>query len=155
GGDVHLIRGVAQGAVYYPLGFWGLFGAARVRLGVVKPIAGDDQVPLFERFYAGGTGSVRGYERRHVGPLADGDPIGGRTLVETSAELRRTIVGKLGGALFVDAGQVGLHDDQLPGDLQVGVGFGMRYSSPVGPIRLDIGFPLEKPPGDQAWQLSV
>jgi outer membrane protein insertion porin family/translocation and assembly module TamA len=156
GGDVHLVRAVAQSAGYYPLGFWGLFGAARLRLGIVKPIAGDDQVPLFERFYAGGTGSVRGYERRHVGPLAGGDPIGGRTLVETSVELRRTIVGKLGGALFADAGQVGLRDDRLPiDDLQVGVGFGVRYKSPVGPIRIDLGFPLDRPAGDAVWQLSV
>jgi len=156
GGDVHLVRAVAQSAGYYPLGFWGLFGAARLRLGIVKPIAGDDQVPLFERFYAGGTGSVRGYERRHVGPLAGGDPIGGRTLVETSVELRRAIVGNLGGALFADAGQVGLRDDRLPiDDLQVGVGFGVRYKSPVGPIRIDLGFPLDRPAGDAVWQLSV
>lgn len=156
GGDVHLVRLVCQGAAYYPLGFWGLFGAARLRLGVVRPIAGDDEVPLFERFYAGGTGSVRGYERRHIGPLAGGDPIGGRTLVETSAELRRAIVGKLGGALFVDAGQVGLRDDRLPIDhLQVGVGVGVRYASPVGPIRVDLGFPLDRPRGDAIWQLHV
>ncbi len=113
-------------------------------------------MPLFERFYAGGSGSVRGYERRHVGPLAGGDPIGGRTLVETSAELRRAIAGKLGGALFVDAGQVGLADDRLPvDDLAVGVGFGLRYGSPVGPIRVDLGFPLDRPRGDAPWQVHV
>jgi outer membrane protein insertion porin family/translocation and assembly module TamA len=156
GGDVHLVRAVAQGAVYHPLGFLGLFAAARLRLGVVAPVAGDPEVPLFERFYAGGTGSVRGYERRHVGPLADGDPIGGRSLVEMSAELRRTIVGNFGGVLFVDAGQVGLRDDSLPfDDLAVGTGVGVRYASPVGPIRLDLGFPLDRPRGDASFQVHV
>jgi outer membrane protein assembly complex protein YaeT len=155
GGDVHLVRLVAEGSVYHPLGILGLLGAARVRLGVVTPIAGDDEVPLFERFYAGGVNSVRGYERRHVGPLVDGDPLGGRSLVEMSVEIRRTIVGNLGGAVFVDAGQVGLDETPAIDDLQVGTGVGLRYKSPVGPIRVDLGFPLEPPPGDQAWQVHV
>jgi outer membrane protein assembly complex protein YaeT len=156
GGDVHFVRVVGEVAVYRPLGVAGLFGVARVRAGVAEPIAGDDEIPLFERFYAGGNNSVRGYERRHVGPLAGGDPIGGRTLVTLSAEMRRAIVGNLGAALFADAGQVGLESDRLPfDDLQVGVGFGVRYKSPVGPIRVDLGFPLDPPPGDQAWRVHV
>ena len=155
GGDVHLVRLVAEGSVYHPLGILGLLGAARLRLGVVTPIAGDDEVPLFERFYAGGVNSVRGYERRHVGPLADDDPIGGRSLVEMSVEIRRTIVGNLGGAVFVDAGQVGLDEAPPLDDLKVGTGVGLRYRSPVGPIRVDLGFPLDRPRGDQAWQVHV
>jgi outer membrane protein insertion porin family/translocation and assembly module TamA len=156
GGDVHFARVVAEVAAYRPLGFWGLLAAARVRAGVAEPIAGDDEIPLFERFYAGGVNSVRGYERRHVGPLAGGDPIGGRTLLTMSAELRRAIMGPLGAAVFVDAGQVGLESDRLPvDDLQVGVGFGVRYKSPAGPIRVDLGFPLDPPPGDQSWRIHV
>lgn len=155
GGDVHLARVLAEGSVYHPLGVLGLLGAARLRLGVMTPIAGDDEVPLFERFYAGGANSVRGYERRHVGPLADGDPIGGRSLVELSVEIRRAIIGDLGGAVFVDAGQVGLDETPPLDDLKVGAGVGLRYRSPVGPIRVDLGFPLDRPRGDQAWQVHV
>lgn len=156
GGDVRFARVVAEAAGYHPLGVAGLFGAARIRVGVAEPIGGDDEIPLFERFYAGGVTSVRGYERRHVGPLADGDPIGGRSLLTMSAELRRAIVGNLGAAVFADAGTVGLAADDLAlDDLQVGVGVGVRYKSPVGPIRVDLGFPLDPPPGAQEWRVHI
>ena len=156
GGEVHFVRAVGEGSAYHPLGFAGLLGAVRLRVGVIDPIAGDDAVPLFERFYAGGANSVRGYERRHIGPLVDGDPLGGRSLVEMSGELRRAIVGDLGGAVFVDAGQVGQYGDGLPFDaLQVGTGVGLRYRSPVGPIRVDLGFPLDRPAGDATWQVNL
>jgi outer membrane protein insertion porin family/translocation and assembly module TamA len=156
GGDVHLVRALVETSAYHPLGVAGLLGAARIRLGLVNPIAGDDEVPLFERFYSGGSNSVRGYERRHVGPLADGDPIGGRSLAELSVEIRRAIVGDLGGAVFVDAGAVGLDGDRFAfDDLALGTGVGLRYRSPVGPIRVDLGFPLDRPRGDAAWQVHV
>jgi outer membrane protein assembly factor BamA len=130
GGDVHLVRALTETSLYHPLGVAKLFGAARLRLGLVNPIGGDDEVPLFERFYSGGSNSVRGYERRHVGPLADGDPIGGRSLAEMSVEIRRVIVGDLGGAVFVDAGALGLEGDRFAlGDVQVGTGAGLRYRS--------------------------
>jgi outer membrane protein assembly complex protein YaeT len=156
GGDVHLVRALVETSAYHQLGVAQLFGAARIRLGLVNPIAGDDEVPLFERFYSGGSNSVRGYERRHVGPLADGDPIGGRSLAEMSVEVRRVIVGDLGGAVFVDAGALGLDGDRFAfDDLQLGTGVGLRYRSPVGPIRVDLGFPLDRPRGDAAWQVHV
>jgi outer membrane protein assembly complex protein YaeT len=156
GGDVHLVRIVSTTSVWHPLGFWGLLGAARLRLGIVDPIAGDEQVPLFERLYAGGVNSVRGYERWHVGPLADDHPLGGRALVEMSGEVRHTIVGNFQGAVFVDAGQVDLAGDRFPiGHLQVGTGFGVLYKSPIGPVRVDLGFPLDRPAGDAAWQVTL
>jgi len=156
GGDVHLVRALSVTSLYYPLGIFQLFGAARLRLGVVAPIAGDEEVPLYERLYAGGVNSVRGYERWHVGPLVDGDPLGGRTLVDMSFELRRVIVGDFGGVVFLDAGQVNLRTDEVPFDnLQFGTGVGLRYLSPVGPIRIDLGFPLDRPAGDAAWQVTL
>jgi outer membrane protein insertion porin family/translocation and assembly module TamA len=156
GGDVHLVRVLTETSVYHPLGVAKLFGAARLRLGLVNPIAGDDEVPLFERLYSGGSNSVRGYERRHVGPLADDDPIGGRSLAEMSVEIRRVIVGDFGGAVFLDAGAVGLEGDRFAlDDIQLGTGFGVRYRSPVGPIRLDLGFPLDRPRDDASWQVHV
>jgi translocation and assembly module TamA len=112
-------------------------------------------LPLFERLYAGGDRSVRGYGLRRLGPRsAANDPIGGRSLLEGSIELRRSIWGDLGGAVFVDAGQVALAKLDPPiGDLKLGTGVGAFYKTPVGPLRLDIGFPLERPPGDAGWQL--
>src|SRR5581483_9623793 len=110
----------------------------------------------FERFYAGGINSVRGYERWRVGPLVDDDPIGGRSVVEWSLELRHPITEQLGGALFLDAGQVSRSSFDIPfGSLRYGTGFGVRYKSPVGPLRVDLGFPVQPPDDDPRWQVHV
>ena len=139
---------------YYPLAEKTVF-ASRLRLGFAEPLHGDEEVPIFERFYAGGDNSVRGYGRSRLGPLsAADDPLGGRSLMEGSFELRQQFLEKLGGALFVDFGQVSRRSfDLLVGDLEFAAGFGVRYTTPVGPMRFDIGFPFRPPKGDRAWQI--
>lgn len=155
GGDVDFWRAIIEGRMYQPLVF-GLIGAMRLRLGGAEPTDGAKLLPLFERFYAGGINSVRGYARRRVGPLAEDEPIGGHSLVETSIELRRAITDDIGAAIFVDGGQVSLQSFDFPfGDLQYGTGFGLRYRSPVGPIRVDLGFPLEPRGDDARWQIYL
>jgi outer membrane translocation and assembly module TamA len=154
-GDVTFIRAVAETRVYQPL-VARLGAAARFRVGAADPLGSDEEIPLFERFYAGGINSVRGYERRRVGPLVDDDPVGGRTLVEASLELRHPITESVGGAVFLDAGQVALDSFDFPfDDLRYGTGFGVRYKSPVGPLRVDLGFPVEPPAGDPHWQVHL
>lgn len=155
GGDYSFVRGVWEGRGYIPI-IRKLLGAARLRLGAAEPTNGSNEIPLFERFFAGGINSVRGYERRHVGPLVGGDPVGGRTLIETSVELRHPITETIGAAVFVDGGQVSEQSLTFPfGHLRYGTGVGVRYKSPVGPLRLDLGFPLQPPRGDQHWQVHV
>jgi outer membrane protein assembly complex protein YaeT len=158
GGDFSFLRFVAEGRRYQRLPSHFVL-ALRARLGTEDPIAGSKDVPLFERFYAGGINSVRGYDRRRVGPDASfikDDPIGGRSIVESSVELQHPITEKIGWALFLDAGQISLDSYDFPiGDLQYGTGFGVRYKSPVGPLRLDIGFPVQPRPGDARWQVHV
>src|SRR5207249_11118521 len=134
--------------------FRGLGAAARVRLGAAEPFGSTSEIPIFERFYAGGINSVRGYGRRQVGPrAANNDPIGGRSLIETSLELRQSLTDALGVALFLDAGQASLTSFTFPiHDLERGVGGGVRYRTPVGPLRIDLGFPLDRRHGDAAWQ---
>ena len=129
--------------------------AARFKLGFADPFADSDEVPLFERFYAGGINSVRGYGRYRLGPLsASDDPVGGRSLIEGSLEVRRQLLEKLGGTLFLDFGQVSLHSFDVPvGDLKYSVGFGVLYTTPVGPVLLALGFPFDPPHGDQPWQV--
>jgi outer membrane translocation and assembly module TamA len=118
-------------------------------------IGSDKNFPLFERFYSGGEKSVRGYGRWRLGPLtADDDPIGGLSLVEGSLEFRRPLWKELNGAVFIDFGQVSTQTYDPPvDDLRFSGGFGLSYSTPVGPIRLDIGFPFKRPPGDRGWQI--
>jgi len=129
--------------------------AARLKLGFADPFGDSAEVPLFERFFVGGANSVRGYGRHRLGPLSTADdPVGGRSAIEGSLELRRPLFAKLGGALFLDFGQVSLHSFDLPlDDLRFALGFGVSYTTPVGPLRLDIGFPLDPPRGDQFWQI--
>jgi outer membrane protein insertion porin family/translocation and assembly module TamA len=129
--------------------------AMRLKLGFADPFDGSTEVPLFERFFAGGANSVRGYGRHRLGPLSSADdPVGGRSLIEGSLELRHPLFANLGGALFLDFGQVSLDSFDVPiDDLRYALGFGVSYTTPIGPLRLDLGFPLRPPHGDQPWQV--
>jgi hypothetical protein len=102
-------------------------------------------------FFSGGPMSNRGYGYNEIGPhrvlgdngerLADPDAIGGRTLWEGSVELRFPIIGDLGGTIFVDASDVTRRLGELRiNHPHISTGFGIRYDTPVGPLRLDWGF---------------
>ena len=122
-----------------------LFGAARA------------DVPANLRFYAGGGGSVRGFAYQTAGELDDEhDPIGGRSLFEASGEVRVRVTETIGLVAFVDAGTAFTStfpdfDEQL----RIGVGPGVRYFSPIGPFRVDIGFPVNPRNSDDAFQLYI
>ena len=127
--------------------------AGRARLGSI-PGAPLEAIAPSRRLYAGGGGSVRGYGYRQIGPLNDiGDPTGGRSLVELSAEARiRT--GFMDGAVsvvpFIDAGSVGLDTTPDFKTIKYGAGIGARYHTGFGPLRLDVAFPLNPGPND-SW----
>jgi outer membrane protein assembly complex protein YaeT len=155
GGSFSFLRLVIEGRRFQPLPE-DLLGAFRFRLGSEALLGDSRDVPLFERFYAGGINSVRGYARWRVGPLVDDDPIGGKSLVEASAELRHPITEKIGAAVFLDGGQVALDSWDFPFDsLRYGTGVGTYYKSPIGPLRVDLGFPVNRQPGDASWQVHV
>lgn len=125
--------------------------AGRVRLGTMPGTALADIAPS-RRFYAGGGGSIRGFGYKLVGPRNGlGDPQGGRSLYEFSLEAR-VKTGLFGGALsvvpFVDAG--GADTSPVIGlrDMRYGAGLGVRYQTGFGPIRLDVGTPLKRRPGE-------
>jgi outer membrane protein assembly factor BamA len=110
-----------------------------------------DDIPASERFYAGGDTTVRGfvYERLGTPETIDesGFPRGGHGVVVLNAELRIPVRGVLGAVVFLDGGNV----FQTPGDIRLGelrgaAGFGFRYRSPLGPIRVDLGFKLDRRP---------
>jgi translocation and assembly module TamA len=103
-------------------------------------------IPADERFYAGGGGSIRGYAYQSVGPLdEDDDPIGGRSVLELSAELRFKLTDRMGMVTFLDGGSAfaSTFPDSSE-NLQWAAGLGFRYFTPIGPLRLDIGFPLDR-----------
>lgn len=154
GGEYSFFKLTAEARKYIDIG-WDTVFASRLKLGLADAIGSDKNFPLFERFYSGGEKSVRGYGRWRLGPLtADDDPIGGLSLVEGSLEFRRPLWKELNGAVFIDFGQVSTQTYDPPvDDLRFSGGFGLSYSTPVGPIRLDIGFPFKRPPGDRGWQI--
>lgn len=116
-----------------------------------------EEIPADERFYAGGGGSIRGIPFQLAGPLDDGDPTGGRSVLEANAEVRYQVLGNVEAVLFLDGGAA--FESELPEvneAWQYGTGAGVRYLTPVGPIRLDVGVPIDKREGiDDAWQLYI
>ena len=108
--------------------------------------ASQYSLPPDQRFYAGGSGTVRGYRYQTVGPLfPDGNPIGGTAINAGQAEYRQRIGQNLGFVLFMDAGQVSQDVNPLDSTLRFGTGAGVRYYTAIGPIRLDIGVPINRP----------
>jgi outer membrane protein insertion porin family len=154
GGAYQYWRGVAEAKKYFAIG-WETVLAMRAKIGLADAIGDDDNLPIYERFYAGGEKSVRGYARHRLGPLSSTDrPLGGLSLFEGSVELRRPIWKQLGGALFVDFGNVSLKAFDPPvTDVKFAAGFGVTYKTPIGPLRLDIAFPFDPPASDASWQL--
>lgn len=150
------LRTEAQATAYLPLqdGAKTVL-AGRVRIGSI--FGGDElSVPSDRLFYSGGGGSVRGFQYQGVGPrLPDNTPRGGLSLFETSVEVRRDVWRNFQGVAFVDAGAIGFQETPNLNNLRYGVGVGVRYKLPFGPIRADIAFPLDRRDGDADFQIYV
>jgi translocation and assembly module TamA len=114
-------------------------------------------VPADLRFYAGGGGSVRGFAFQSAGPLEDDEPVGGNSLFEFSAEARVKVTKRLGFVTFLDGGSA--FSSEFPDfdeGLFWGAGVGLRYYTPIGPVRADIGFPLNPRDGvDDPFQIYL
>jgi outer membrane protein insertion porin family len=143
GSDIDLFRTTARASYFIPIGRTLLeFGA---RAGLIRPLLDNpDQpmsLPIDERFFSGGSTTVRSFGERDLGPHdRHGFPIGGEFYTIFNAEYTFPIYGELQGAVFVDAGNL-LPNADDPGfeDMRYAVGAGLRYKLPIGPIRLDYG----------------
>ncbi len=124
--------------------------ASRLQAGNIRPV-GDAQanVPFSKRYFLGGATTIRGWGRYEVSPLSgSGLPLGGDSMVAFSEELRATVQGNLGMVLFLDGGNVWESSGGFNfSDLRYAVGPGLRYQTPVGPIRFDFGYQLNPIPG--------
>ncbi|HLO75935.1 MAG TPA: autotransporter assembly complex family protein [Magnetospirillum sp.] len=127
------------------------------RFGTITGI-GLDSVPADKRFYVGGGGSVRAYGYQMAGPLdSAGDPLGGLSELAFGAEIRVKLTDTIGIVPFVEAGNA--YEQRLPKpgeDLRWGGGLGLRYFTPIGPVRADIAVPFNPRPGiDDSYQVYL
>ncbi len=140
---------VAEARHYLPLGKR-LSLANRAMLGnIAAPSDDQTAVPFSRKFFLGGATSVRGWGRYEISPLTEsGLPIGGNSMFAYTAEARATIRGSFGAVVFFDTGNVWADSWSLRlDDLRNAVGTGLRYQTPVGPLRVDVGYQLNPEPG--------
>ncbi len=129
--------------------------AARALVGHA-PGAGQYSLPPDQRFYGGGSGTFRGFPYQAASPLIPytNDPLGGTAITAGSLEYRQRFGQHFGAAFFVDGGQVSDKLKVVPSSLYVGVGAGIRYYTPIGPVRLDVAVPTKHySSDDQAFQV--
>ena len=152
GGDKNFYRLQTSGAYYFPLKFNDVTTVfeASARTGIVQAYPDTPDVPIYERYFAGGQDSIRGYDERSVGPHDPNtnDAIGGDAILVGSVEYTIPIIEVIKGAIFYDIGNVW---DKVrnygSGGLKSGTGVGLRVKTPIGPIKLDYGIPLNSEPG--------
>ncbi len=166
GRHTHFFVTQATGSVYFDfthLG-WSDPGDSVLALRALAGQArgtGQFTLPPDQRLYAGGTATVRGYVYQSVGPYfplpeTPGEyPEGGTGIAAGTAELRQRLIGNFGMAAFVDAAEVSASADPFGGTYSVGYGTGVRYYTPIGPIRLDVAFPLKRLPDGDSFEAYI
>jgi outer membrane protein insertion porin family len=154
----HYVKTVVEQRFYHEIVPDWLVMAYRLKLGALEVL--DDalgRTALEERFYAGGSASVRGWQRSQLGPQPNGTPTGGQSLLEGSVEPRFKIFGPFGAALFVDFGNV--WSTSLTYKLEkirYATGLGLRYDTPIGPIRIDAARKINKQSSDdRKWEFYI
>ena len=147
-GDYDFAEMILEGRYYLSLGERAVV-AVKARGGSIGTPRGENlTVPFYRRYFLGGANSLRGWGRFEVSPLFEGLSIGGHTMFESSAEVRAPIWGNLSAVVFADAGNVWNNAWAFDfGDMRYDVGPGLRYLTPIGPIRVDLGYQLNPIPG--------
>lgn len=151
-------RWEARGSYYTSFFDKAIVAMVGAKFGVVSNFNYEKQVPVFERYFMGGSNSVRGFEYRSIGPTVNGCNVGGNTMLLLTAEVSHPIWGPLRGAAFVDAGNAweNVYDLSFSG-INVGVGYGFRLKLPMikAPLKLDLAYPIVKNQGTASYKMRV
>jgi outer membrane translocation and assembly module TamA len=137
----------------FTTGWW---AHAALRAAIIEA-SSQDEIPLNKRFLPGGASSIRGYTDGEAAALnADGDIVGSEALLLTNLEVERALAQSFSGAIFYDALWTDLDAEDFPGDdFLHSVGLGLRYETPLGPLRLEYGYNLNPRPRDPAGTFHV
>jgi outer membrane protein insertion porin family len=145
GGDTQIYGLDLEASQYFHLP-WDTILLINGEVATVSQWGSGDDVPIFERLYLGGSNNLRGFPYREVGPQDEnGEPIGGKTMWRTTIEWTFPIIEKARGAVFYDTGFV--NSDQWSfgfNHIASDIGIGLRLDLPIGPLRLDYGYPLQR-----------
>ena len=146
-----------SGSTYVDLGAPGRSVLAlRGLVGSIQGAGSAFDLPPDQRFYGGGSATVRGFKYQSIGPLfPDNKPIGGTAIDAATIEFRQRFLESWGAAVFVDAGQVSADTMPFAGTLRAGAGAGARYYTPIGAVRLDVAVPMNKPRGGDSFELYI
>jgi outer membrane protein insertion porin family len=143
GGDTQIYGFDLQASQYFHLPY-DMILLLNGEIAAVDNWGSGDRVPIFERLFLGGTNDLRGFSFRDVGPKdQNGEPLGGKTLARATVELTFPIIEKVRGAIFTDIGFVDPNAFDPGGRPASDVGLGLRLDLPIGPLRLDYGYPIQ------------
>ena len=157
GSDVNYLKGTIELRGYTK--YRDFVFAKKFTIGVIQPFGSTQtlDIPIFKRFFAGGSTSMRGFPFQKLGPLDNNnDPLGGNSLLVGSFEVRYPIYGDFGGVAFLDYGNVYTDEWSFPlQDLKYAPGLGLRYDTIIGPVRFDVGYALNPEPGIRRIQFFI
>jgi outer membrane protein insertion porin family len=145
----HVLEILAAAGVVQAYGdTWGSGGVVDEDPSPFLDLRTVDDVPIFDRYFLGGANTLRGFGFRDVGPKdTKHDPIGGNSSFNGTAEYSFPIVDRVRGAFFFDIGEVEFDSYEFNvGDLHSDAGIGLRLNLPIGPLRLDYGYPIQTDP---------
>ena len=150
GGDNYFIKAVADTSWFFPLPLKTVLNL-RGKVGFIEPYIGRE-APIYEKFYVGGLQTLRGFEYGMAGPFdSNKEPLGAKKMVSFQSELLIPLASEIGlkAAIFGDVGK-GFDKFKDITPLKTGVGVGIRWFSPFGPIHIDLGFNLNPKPGEKS-----